>query len=109
MPWYTTNHARRDAERQAKQRKQFMANKSEQPEIASHGVEHSSNAHLDLIGQPWHLYMLHGTDRADVQDFGRACMVAERERIRSKLLEMHERDKHRHNYWHCAVVELFGS
>ena len=35
--------------------------------------------------------------------------VVERMAIRAKLLEMHERDKHRHNYWHCAVVELFGS
>ena len=35
--------------------------------------------------------------------------VTERERVRALMMEMHERDKHRHNYWRCAVVELFGA
>jgi hypothetical protein len=38
-----------------------------------------------------------------------AARADERERIRARLMEMHERDKERHNYWHVAVVELFGS
>lgn len=41
-----------------------------------------------------------------------ACARAgevEREKIKARLLEMHERDKSRHNYWKCAVVELFGA
>jgi len=33
----------------------------------------------------------------------------EREKIRAALLAMHEEHKHRHNYYACAVVELFGS
>ena len=35
--------------------------------------------------------------------------VVERMAIRSKLLDMHERDKARHNYWLCAVNEIFGA
>lgn len=34
--------------------------------------------------------------------------VTERERVRALMMEMHERDKHMHNYWRCAVVKLFG-
>jgi hypothetical protein len=33
----------------------------------------------------------------------------EREKIKAALLAMHEAHKHRHNYYACAVVELFGS
>lgn len=36
----------------------------------------------------------------------RAYALAERARIRDALLAMHERDKHRHNYWAFAVHEL---
>ena len=35
---------------------------------------------LTLIGAPWHLNMLTGQDRADMLAFGRACLMAERER-----------------------------
>lgn len=37
-----------------------------------------------------------------------ALRAEERERLRMWLMEMHERDKARHNYWACAAVELFG-
>ncbi len=33
----------------------------------------------------------------------------ERERIKTALLAMHERDKDRHNYWAFAARELFGA
>ena len=37
-----------------------------------------------------------------------ASEAAERDRIGSALMKMHERDKGRHNYWRCAMIELFG-
>lgn len=37
-----------------------------------------------------------------------AAVAAERGRIGNELMKMHERDKARHNYWHCAAVELLG-
>lgn len=37
-----------------------------------------------------------------------AAVAAERERFRAALLAMHERDKHRHNYWAFAANELCG-
>ena len=43
------------------------------------------------------------------RDVAREQEAAERDRLRAKLLEMHERDKDRHNYWKCAVVDLFGA
>ena len=48
----------------------------------------------------------------DGQTLWNACARAgevERDKLRAKLLEMHERDKYRHNFWQCAVVELFGA
>jgi len=43
-------------------------------------VAHRSDEHLTLLGAPWHLNMLTGQDRADMLAFGRACMLAERDR-----------------------------
>ena len=40
--------------------------------------------------------------------YGEACAAAERERIKDALLEMHRKANCRHNYFACAVVELFG-
>lgn len=61
----------------------------------------------------------HSTARARLLDFARVviaaecvaareAVAAERERIRATLLEWHERDKHRHNYWAFVARELFG-
>jgi len=41
-------------------------------------------------------------------EYGARERAAERERIRAALLAMHERDKHRHNYWAFAANELCG-
>ena len=46
-------------------------------------VAHGSDEHLSLLGAQWHWNLLHGVDRADMLAFGRACMKAERERIRA--------------------------
>ncbi len=43
-----------------------------------------------------------------VRAYAAEQVAAERERLRATLMEMHERDKHRHNYWACLAVELFG-
>lgn len=71
--------------------------------------------HLKLVAEA-----LHDIEWVDSGDYGGgretaailACLggdvAAERERIKSTLLAWHERDKDRHNYWLCAVVELFG-
>jgi hypothetical protein len=40
--------------------------------------------------------------------YAAAAVAVERERIHAKLLEMHERDGARHNYWLCAWRELSG-
>lgn len=35
-------------------------------------------------------------------------VAEERQRIKAALMAMHERDKARHNYFLCAVREIFG-
>jgi hypothetical protein len=52
----------------------------ERPVRPAVAVAHRSDEHLTLLGAPWHLNMLTGQDRADMLAFGRACMLAERER-----------------------------
>jgi len=78
-------------------------------------------AWIDANGYPHHLSYVQGVRERrlygpleplyDGQTLWNACALAgevEREKLRAKLLEMHERDKLRHNYWKCAAVELFG-
>jgi hypothetical protein len=52
-------------------------------------IEHGSDEHLTLLGAPWHLNLLAGQDRADMLAFGRACMLAERDRC-LKIVERYE-------------------
>ena len=79
-------------------------------------------AWIDNSGHPRHLSYVQGVAERrlygplqplyDEQTLLNACARAgevEREKIKAQLLAWHERDKHRHNYWHCAVVELFGA
>lgn len=68
------------------------------------------------LGFDWKRYGIRGcgeTMQAALDDAAtvgiRLGTVTERERVRALMMEMHERDKHRHNYWRCAVVELFGA
>ena len=76
---------------------------------------------IDASGHPRHLSYEQSTQERrlygpleplfDGQDLWNACAAAgeiERDKVRARLLEMHERDKGRHNLWHCAVVEVFG-
>ncbi len=49
-----------------------------------------------------------GTALYDQAGLDEAAAI-ERDKLRARLMEMHERDNERHNYWHCAVVELFGA
>jgi hypothetical protein len=79
-------------------------------------------AWIDRSGHPKHLNHLQGVAERklygpleplyDGQALWNACACAgevEREKIKAALLAMHEAHKHRHNYYACAVVELFGS
>ena len=47
--------------------------------------------------------------RAHVLAYGAACAAAERERIKFELLVAHERAQGRHNYYLCAVQEIFAT
>ena len=60
-----------------------VAGPVERPVRPAVAVAHGSDEHLTLMGAPWHRNLLHGVDRADMLAFGRACMDAERERIRA--------------------------
>lgn len=53
---------------------------------------HGSDAHLTLLGAPWHFNLLTGQDKADMLAFGRACMEAEIERCARSVEAL--RDSH---------------
>lgn len=43
----------------------------------------------------------------EMHAYGEACAATERERIKAALLEMQNKADGRHNYYSCAVVQLF--
>ena len=51
----------------------------------------------------------YGYDACDMREYGAACAAAERERIKFELLVAHERAQGRHNYYLCAVQEIFAT
>ena len=51
----------------------------------------------------------YGYDACDMHAYGEACAAAERERIKFELLVAHERAQGRHNYYLCAVQEIFAT
>jgi hypothetical protein len=67
-------------------------------------------SNCNRVGHAWPLCPdLTGDPHQEAWYVAARAAEVERERIRARLMEMHERDKERHNYWHVAVVELFGS
>ena len=58
---------------------------------------------LTLIGAPRHLNMLTGQDRADMLAFGRACVMAERERCAALCESRHLNGNYKYDTRHdCA-------
>lgn len=79
-------------------------------------------AWIDRSGHPHHLSHVQGVqerklygplqplfDGAELRIVVARAAEVERIKLRALLMEMHERDKHKHNYWACAAVEIFGS
>lgn len=89
------------------------------PPLPDPAVPHSQlvdGALNGVFGPLFSAGQMHAYARAAVDQYGQtlwnACAQTgevERNKLRARLMEMHERDKDRHNYWHCAVVELFGA